>query len=297
MVPSYPIYIPSRGRAAKCLTARCLDRAKLPFHLVIEREEYQDYADHFDTAHLLMLPFSNRGLIAARNWIKDHATNEGHKRHWQLDDNIQRFYRRHKARRAKCPPGPALCAVESFTDRYENIAVAGMNYDMFMPDYSTRPPFNLNVHVYSCSLILNALPHRWRSLFNDDTDFCLQVLADGWCTVLFNALLCKKMWTMKIQGGNTPIYQGDGRLKMARSLERQWPGVVRTDRRFQRPQHVVRDSWRKFDTPLIRRTDIDWEALEKGGPNEYGMVLKQVKEEVKSPELRALLDEQRNGKS
>lgn len=40
------------------------------------------------------------------------------------------------------------------------------------------------VHVYSCTLILNSIEQRWRLLYNDDTDLCLQVLAAGWCTIL-----------------------------------------------------------------------------------------------------------------
>lgn len=245
----------------------------MPFHLVIEKEELHEYREAFPSADIIILPFSNQGLISARNFIKEHATSGGHKRHWQLDDNIQRFYRRYKGHRHRCPALPALQAVEDFSDRYENIAISGMNYDFMVPDQSKRPPFFLNVHVYSCSLILNEIPYRWRSYYNDDTDICLQVLTGGWCTVLFNAFLCKKIWTMKTEGGNTPIYQGDGRLKMARSLERLWPYVVETKRRFQRPQHVVRYRWSKFDTPLKRRQDINWAELEQS--NEYGMTLKE----------------------
>ena len=82
---------------------------------------------------------------------------------------------------------------------------------------------------------------------------------------------------MTMKGGNmAQLYQGDGRLTMARSLERVWPGVVSTNRRFGRPQHVVKNSWRNFDTPLIRRTDIDWDSIPKS--NEFGMSLKQKRE-------------------
>ena len=152
------------------------------------------------------------------------------------------------------------------------------------------PPFYLNVHVYSTLLIRNDLQYRWRGRYNEDTDLCLQVLSGGWCTVLMNAFLIEKMATMKMKGGNTDIlYKGDGRLKMARSLERVWPGVVYVDRRFNRPQHVVKDSWKKFDTLLIRRKDIDWDTLES---NNYGLKLKQVAEKVKSKELQKLLEEQ-----
>jgi hypothetical protein len=138
-------------------------------------------------------------------------------------------------------------------------------------------------------LIRTDLKQRWRGKYNEDTDLCLQVLSAGLCTVLFNVFLCWKTKTMTMKGGNAAeLYKGDGRLKMARSLERQWPGVVETKRRFKRPQHVVKDAWGRFDTPLRRRKDVDFETLAKQS-NEYGLEIRQVKSEIKSPELRALV--------
>jgi hypothetical protein len=78
---------------------------------------------------------------------------------------------------------------------------------------------------------------------------------------------------------------------MARSLERVWPYVVSVDRRFDRPQHVVRDEWRKFDTPLIRRKDIDFSKFEK--INNYGLELKQISDEIKSEYVQALVNDSR----
>jgi hypothetical protein len=72
---------------------------------------------------------------------------------------------------------------------------------------------------------------------------------------------------------------------MARALERLWPHVVHTDRRFQRPQHVVRDQWKKFDTPFRLKPGID---LSQMGVNEYGMELVEVKP-VQNKDLQALL--------
>lgn len=288
-LPRYPVYVPSKGRSETCVTAKFLIRDELPFFLVVEPQERDLYAAQFGEEHLLLLPQNNQGLIFSRNFIKDHATAAGHKRHWQLDDNIWRLFRRISGKKIPCHAGIALGVTEDFIDRYENVAIAGLNYDFFAPKNSHLPPFYLNVHVYSCSLILNSLPYGWRLRYNDDTDICLRVLSDGWCTVLMNAFLAKKQWTMTMGGGNTTdLYLGDGRLRMARSLERQWTGVVTTKRRFQRPQHVVKSAWKNFDTPLKRRTDIDWSTLPE--TDEHGMTLVQVKPEVKSAAVKALLE-------
>lgn len=294
LLPRYPVYIPSKGRADHCYTAQRLAADGVPFHLVVEPPEADAYATQFGSERLIVLPFHDLGLgsIPARNFIWQHAQNSGVERYWCLDDNMRDFYRRYRVQRMHCAPGVALRVCEDFADRYENLAIAGLNYKFFVPDGQERPPFVANCHVYSCMLILTALPFRWRGRYNEDTDLCLQALAHGWCTVLLNTFLVRKEQTMTMKGGNAAqLYRGDGRLKMARSLERMWPGVVTVDRRFQRPQHVV--NWKKFDTPLRLKPGIDLAALAAQGPNEYGMTLAQVAPDVKSPRLRSLLDDWR----
>lgn len=288
LLPRYPVYIISKGRWEQGLTAKFLIRDQVPFKLVVEPQEFDQYAAAFGAERILTLPFSNLGLggIPARNWVWEHSKSAGFERHWILDDNIRNIRRLNKGIRIVCKAGPALAALEDFTDRYENLAITGMNYTFFAAKF-TKKPFYLNNHVYSCLLILNSLPHRWRGRYNEDTDLCLQVLADQWCTALVNVFLIEKMPTMVCKGGNSEeLYQGDGRLKMARSLERQWPGVVTVDRRFQRPQHIIKDSWRKFDTPLKLKPGVDLKTIT---PNNYGLELKAVKE-VQSKSLRALLN-------
>lgn len=288
MIPRYPVYVISKGRADCCLTARFLLRDRVPFYIVIEPQEREAYAQHFDPDILLDLPFSDLGLgsIPARNWCWEHSMAAGAKRHWILDDNIYWIYRRYQAYRLQCEAGVALAHCEDFVDRYTNVDVAGLNYAMFAPDGQVKPPYALNVHVYSTLLILNDQKPRWRGRYNEDTDLCLQVLAGGRCTLLFNAFLIQKLPTGVMKGGNqTELYQGDGRLTMARSLERVWPGVVQTKRRFGRPQHVV--NWRRFDTPLQRREDVDWEEIGKARPT---MRLTELRE-IQSPALRRIKEE------
>jgi hypothetical protein len=278
--PRYPVYIPTRGRSSSPITIRALNRDGVPFHAVVVPSEAEAYEPVVGAARLLVLPSDDYVLRDSRNWIKDHATAAGHGRHWQIDDNIRIFHRLYRNRRVPCSAALALRACEDFTDRYDRVGISGLNYTGFVAP-GCKIPFNVNVHVYSCTLVNNEIPYRWRLIYNDDTDMCLQVLADGWNTILLNAFMAHKIRTMVIRGGNTDVlYQGDGRLRMARALARVWPGVVTVDRRYGRPQHVV--DWKRFDAPLRPR---DMAA----GPGDYGMQLVE-KKPVRSDSLRTILD-------
>jgi hypothetical protein len=286
-LPRYPVYIPSVGRhdASMSLTANCLVRDGVPFYLVVHADEADAYAARFGAARVLVLPFPKCGYaVPARNWIKAHSLAAGDARHWQLDDNMTRFRRRYRGKRIPVAAGIALRATEDFTDRYSNVALSAIQYTMFV--IAKMPPVYINAHIYSCTLVNNAIPHAWRGRYNDDTDLTLQVLAGGWCTLVVNAFMVDKMRTLTMKGGMNSVYLGDGRLKMARSLERVWPGVVTTIRRFKRPQHWVAHQWQHFDTPLQYRSDFDPRTLP--AVDELGMTLRAVRP-IQSPRLRALV--------
>lgn len=287
-VVKYPVYVPSKNRSHIDMTVTSLIRDGVEVYVVVEEADRQAYTDKYGADRILVLPESNRGLIYARNWIFEHAVASGAERHWQIDDNIRRFKRLYRQKRLNCPGNVALRCVEDFTDRFDNVALAGMNYTCFA--MTRQVPFNVNVHVYSCTLILNSLPYRFREPANEDVDMCLQVLSNGWCTILFNAFLAEKMATMTVQGGQTKeAYQGDGRLFMARALEKKWPGVVETKRRFNRPQHVIKDAWKRFDTPLHYKDGKS--AKDFRGQNDYNLRLRKVGDEVRSDRLRAMVED------
>lgn len=271
MNPSYPVYIVSKGRWESRLTSKALEAMKVPYRIVIEPQEYEQYAAVIDSSKILVLPFSNlgQGSIPARNWIWEHSISEGHQRHWIIDDNIRAFYRLHKNKRLRMGDGTCFRVIEDFVERYTNVALAGMHYRMFAPSDQKRPPFLTNTRIYSCILIKNDLPYRWRGRYNEDTDLSLQALKGGWCTVLLYAFLADKIATLTMKGGNTDeLYQGDGRLKMAQSLQQQHPDVTKIVWKWGRWQHQV-DYSRFKANKLIRNPDV----VIPNEPNEYGMQL------------------------
>lgn len=250
LIPRYPIYVISKGRWDTRYTARWLERDGVPFHIVVEPQEYEQYARVIDPRKILQLPFSNlgQGSIPARNWCWDHALRAGYRRHWVVDDNIaysstprQRRADGTVARRRRLPARSAFCVIEDVTERFANAAIAGPNYEAFL---SNRGNVRINTRVYSCLLIDTALPLRWRGRYNEDTDLCLRTMRAGYCTLLFQAVLIKKLRTMRLKGGNTDelyrqVGEFDGRLEMARSLVAQHPDVARVHWCWGRWQHLT----------------------------------------------------------
>lgn len=271
MNPKYPVYVISKGRWESRLTSKALEKIRVPYRIVVEPQEYDDYAAVIDPSKILILPFSDlgQGSIPARNWTWEHSISEDHERHWILDDNIRWFARMHKNKIIKVDIGVCFKVVEDFVDRYENIALAGLQYEMFLPANEKHRPFILNTRIYSCILVKNDILYRWRGRYNEDTDLSLRVLKNGWCTFLMQAFVCKKITTMKMKGGNTDeLYQDDGRLRMALSLQKQHPDVVKVKWKWGRWQHVV--DYRKFRrNRLVKKEGI---VIPEGADN-YGIKL------------------------
>lgn len=171
MNPIYPVYVISKGRWESRLTVKALERMRVPYRIVIEPQEYDRYASVIAPEKILRLPFSNlgQGSIPARNWVWKHAVATGAARHWILDDNIRGFYRLNRNTKIRVETGATFRAAEHFVDRYENVALAGFHYKFFAPARSKWPAFLLNTRIYSCILIKNDIPYRWRGRYNEDT--------------------------------------------------------------------------------------------------------------------------------
>lgn len=245
---------------------------KQPYRIVVEPKEYDLYANVIDKNKILVLPdnFSElgQGSIPVRNWVWEHSINEGYERHWILDDNIEQFNRLNNNLQVKVLTGVIFEAAEDFIDRYENIAFAGFQYDFFAKAKTILPAFYMNTRIYSCTLIKNDLPYRWRGKYNEDTDICLRALKDGWCTVLFYAFIQQKAQTLTVKGGNENIYkETNNRKEFAESLVEQHPDIVKVTWKFNRWHHSV--NYNGFKQRLIKKENV----FVENKINNYGMKL------------------------
>lgn len=288
----YPIYVISKGRWRQRATVKALDEINVKdYHVVIEKQEFDDYASVINPERLLVIPQRffdeydtceenedgslSKGSGPARNFCWEHSIENGYARHWVLDDNCRHFHRLNRNARIRVTSGANFRCIEDFVDRYENVYIAGMNYFMFCKDTDRYPPFLLNTRVYSFLLIKNDIPYRWRCRYNEDVDLSLRVLKDGHCTVQFNAFLAEKATTQRHRGGNTTaFYKKKGTLEKSQMTERLHPDVAKVVWKFNRWHHQV--DYRPFkDNKLIRRRDFDFDSLPE--QDNYGFELVQLK--------------------
>lgn len=272
MNPKFPVYIISKGRSESRLTSKALEKMGVPYRIVIEPQEFDQYASVISKDKIIVTPFSNlgQGGIPARNFVMDHSIAEGHERHWILDDNIRAFRRYNNDKKYLVASGTIFKCAEDFVERYENVGLAGFQYTWFVTACRQRKPFTLNTRIYSCLLVNNSIGMRWEGRYNEDSDLSIRCMKNGFCTILFNAFMQDKVATMTMKGGNTDsLYNtGDNRKEFAESLRRKHPDCVDVTWRFNRWHHLI--NYDKINRPsLIRKKSVEIQE----GVNNYGMIL------------------------
>lgn len=292
--PKYPIYVVSKGRhwLGKSHTSNRLSQMNVKHYLVVEPQEYDLYCENFNNEFVEVIKmdmhckdtydcFSDLGNInstgagAVRNFCWDHSIKNGFEWHWVMDDNLEGFDRLWRGKRIMTMTGETFRSCERFIDRYDNVAIAGLNYSKFCKDGDRVPPYVLNTRIYSCLLIRNNIPYRWRGRYNEDTDLSLRALKDGWCTVQFNLFLCAKRTTQQKKGGNTDeFYSDEGTIPKSQMLVDMHPDVTKMVYKFNRWHHVV--DYSGFKQQLTHKKNCD----NKNYVNEYGMKIIQIPREV-----------------
>jgi hypothetical protein len=284
MQPRYPVYIVSKGRWKNRLTSRALDTMGVPYKMIVEESQLFNYQAEIGRERCLVLPqkyldeydtcddlgdSKSKGPGAARNFAWDHAIESGAEKHWVMDDNLDAFHRLNRNMKRESDTPAVFAAMEDFVDRYENVPIAGPNYYNFVKATDGVPPFTTNTRIYSCLLIQNDAPYRWRGRYNEDTDLSLRVLKDGLCTIQFNAFLQGKVTTQRMTGGNTEeFYAEEGTKAKSEMLADLHPDVASVVWRFNRWHHHV--DYKPFKkNRLKRKANIDIPQ----GINNYGMEL------------------------
>ena len=293
--PKYPIYVITKGRWEKTLTIDTLEEMGIDFNICVEPDEYDNYISNpkIDKNKVIKLPenFSERkqGGIPVRNFVWQHSVDNGHKKHWIIDDNIDGFYRWNENIQKRVKDGVVFRIMEDYSDMWENLGLTSCQYASFVPGIDTgRGAVIRNTRTYSCILINTELldkrlEERWRGTYNEDTDLTLRVLSTkDLCTANFNAILSGKQTTGTMKGGNTTtIYEfGEDKQENAKftglqkkfdELKENWGDIIKfTNKKHKdgRPHHHI--SYTKlFKQPLILKEGIKREPK----VNNYNMKL------------------------
>lgn len=275
-VPKYPVYVISKGRTTRELwhTSFSLSQCGVKHYLVVEPQEKELYEKNFGwdkNVEILELDMTfkdnydyitNYGLKcgvgpgAARNFCMSHSKNNGFKKCWVLDDNLDCWDYRWRGRRLLTRSGIALTTLERMTDRYDNIAISSLNYTGFVVGEGYYPAFTTNTRMYSILLIDNELCPPWRGNWNEDTIISLDILSKGLCTLQMNAFNAEKLTTQKKKGGNTDeFYLEQGTTPKSQILVDTYPQYAKIKYKFHRVHHEV--DYSSFTQPLHFKDGYD----------------------------------------
>jgi len=298
--PRHPLYVVSKGRSELMITSKHLTEMGVRHYVVAEpaeAEKYRRAVEYHDLAADVLeldLAFKERyetcddlglskstGPGPARNFAWADSVARGAAWHWVMDDNLYGFFRLNHNLKTPCRSPAFFRAMEDFCSRYENVGMAGPNYFMFASRKTVMPPFTTNTRIYSCNLVRNDAAARWRGRYNEDTILSLDLLSDGWVTVLFNAFLILKQGTQLLKGGCTAdFYWAEGRREegkryaengtVAKSemLAAVYPEIAKVVEKFGRVHHQV--DYSGFKQKLAPRPE--WYRI-PAGKDDYGMRL------------------------
>ena len=279
MQTKFPLYIPSKGRWETRLTVIALERMKCPYNIIVEEQEYEQYKKVIDPKYgrILILDKSyqkdydacmelkdddSRGSGPARNFAWEHSISEGHKFHWVMDDNISNFIYHANNKEYILQNGKGFRLIEEFIQCYDNMAMCGPEYVMFVPRKQKVKPMTLNVRLFSCNLIRNDVPLRWRGRYNEDICLSLDMLKKGYCTSKFLCVLQEKMATQTIKGGNNTEIYAAGTLDKSKLIVKIHPDCCKLAWRYGREHHTCHYQNGKLRLNQPIRNDYKPEKIE-----------------------------------
>jgi len=217
----YKIYIPTKGRYNRLLTADYLVKNGIDFSLVVEKDEADLYREKYPN-NIIELPGNDYGgVYFARNFIKKLSIESGEKRHWQLDDDIKKLVYVKDGKFVDVPLNEIFGNMENFCDKFKNVGLASPHSSVWIK--FGKKPFDVNKLAYSCLLINNNLNIWWNKDVMEDIDYNIQVLDSSWCTIRF--YIYSFAWSARTsqKGGVTEIYLNkQNRFNAVKNTQEKW---------------------------------------------------------------------------
>lgn len=224
----YTIYIPSKGRPTNT-TAKVLQSSGLDYKLVVEPQDYDSYCKVHPRNQIVVLDKNNQGLRYSRSFIKQYSRTVNEEKHWELDDDIEKFFIRLRGTNKNIVANPLLCIsiAEHCMDMFSNVAISGICSSAYA--FSKKYAVQKNRLAYQCILVDNAMDvNADAETATEDWDYTLRVLEAGYCTLAFHHITQQSAPTMKLPGGaTTTVYAGNNRKLAYEAFIKLWPGRFR----------------------------------------------------------------------
>lgn len=236
----YPIFVISYNRPDFNGTSRTLAKFEVPHYLILHKEQISTYKSKFteyQKKYTTILEFDenykliyetcddiphvikNAGSGAERNFAWDYSIKLGYNAHWLMDDNIKNFtyiagickrnntYVRRIA--DKNIFWDKFHKAEDFFDKYENLLMLELTQNDFCINVC-KYTYSLNTRCFSCNLIYNNMPLRWRGRYNEDVILSYDIMTSGYCIASYHGgILKQKQSTREAKGGNHAVKVGD----------------------------------------------------------------------------------------
>lgn len=238
MSNKYPIFIISYNRPKNHITARKLAEYEIYHYIVLHKEQIPEYLKNFtnemkkfttilefddvyklkyETCDNIPHSIKNAGSGAERNFAWDYSKNVlNSNSHWLLDDNMyfsyisgikNNIYARNCCDKIKF--NELFNKAEDFFDKYENLLMIELAQRDFIVN-KLKYSYVLNTRCFSCNLIYNDMPIRWRGRYNEDVILSFDIMQAGYCIASYKGgVLKNKISTRRARGGNHSVEKGD----------------------------------------------------------------------------------------
>lgn len=238
IINQYPIFIISYNRAKNHTTAKELAKYGIKHFMVVHKEQIAEYKKYmtaemqkyttflefdenykykYETCDNIPHTIKNAGSGAERNFAWDYSIKIGANAHWLLDDNMT-FYeiigksKKGVYKRKRCTKKGFINnwhKAEHFFNKYENLLMLELKQKDFTINLFTKT-YSLNTRCFSCNLIYNNMPLRWRGRYNEDVILSTDIMYAGYCIASYHGgVLKSKQSTRSAIGGNHKIKEGD----------------------------------------------------------------------------------------
>lgn len=225
----YPICIISKDRSDICTTHKLFDEYGIEYFYMVEPQDYQDYYQKFGNK-VINIGKDDAGIYFVRNFCIEWSKQNGYDMHWQIDDDLRNFYYRPmnhfkgtRDRQLINNPLEMILHIEDIAQRCVNYGAGCITHDGFA--FSKKNDIDINKMVYCFHLINNDINARYKPNTSEDIDFSVQVLMEGYVTMIFNTYSFTTPQSGKIKGGcnSSMDYMNDGRYKRNIELCKTYP--------------------------------------------------------------------------